>query len=78
MQFNAKIEGVEVDDTQRVEDLELICVSKEKHQSVDLCFRAREWNIPFASIKLYDTNRFIDARNTFPCASFLGTEIASR
>ncbi|MFY9141500.1 hypothetical protein [Sulfuricurvum sp.] len=78
MQLILRIDGVETDDTDKVEELELLCVSKKRYGSVELCFRGGGWNIPFAKIKLYDSNLAIDADATFESALFLGDEICRR
>lgn len=78
MQLTLRIDGITTDGTDKVEELELLCISKERLGSVELCFRGGGWNIPFAKIKLYDSNRAIDADATFESAKFLGEEICRR
>lgn len=78
MQLTLRIDGITTDGTDKVEELELLCISKERYGSVELCFRGGGWNIPFAKIKLYDLNRAIDADATFESAKFLGEEICRR
>lgn len=58
-----------------LDELKIICVSSEKYKTVDLCIKGNMY-IPFAKIKLFDTNRFIDAKKSFECATALGEEIA--
>lgn len=78
MQLTLRIDGITSDDTDKVEELELLCVSKKRYGLVELCFRGGSWNIPFAKIKLYDSNLAIDADVTFESAKFLGEEICRR
>lgn len=78
MKLELRIDGVTSDGTDTVEDLELLYISKERYGSVELCFRGGGWNIPFAKIKLYDSNRAIDADAVFESANFLGEEICRR
>jgi hypothetical protein len=56
---------------------QLISIPKWKYASVDLCFRG-DMHVPFATIKLYDSNLYCDARATFDDAVALGAEIARR
>lgn len=78
MQLTLRIDGVTTDGTDKVEELELLCISKKRYGSVELCFHGGGWNIPFAKIKLYDSNLAIDADATFESAVFLGDEICRR
>lgn len=55
----------------------IICVGNKKYGAVDLCFK-ENMNIPFASIKLYSSNRAVDADATFDSAVTLAREIARR
>ena len=57
---------------------EMVCVSKWKYRSVDLCIKAGNWNIPVSEIKLYDSGKFKDADITFEDAKAFGNEIARR
>jgi hypothetical protein len=56
----------------------LICVPSEKYATVELCFRTKNMHVPFASIKLYGSNRLVDAKATFDDAEALGEEICKR
>lgn len=55
----------------------LIAVCRDKYAEVELCFK-ENMNIPFAKIKLYSRDRFIDAKETMDDAYALATEIADR
>ena len=55
----------------------LICVKSRKYTEVELCFN-EGMNIPFAKIKLYDKDLFVEASPVFDSASRLGKEIAKR
>lgn len=59
---------------------EMVCVSKWKYRSVDLCIRCDtgSMSIPMAEIKLYDSDRWGDADKTFEDAKAFGEEIAHR
>ena len=60
-----------------VEELEIISVSKKKYDEVLLCIKSN-MNIPFATIKLYNSNLAIDAAACFESAEALGKEIERR
>lgn len=55
----------------------MVCIPSYKYKEVDLCLKAG-WNYPIATIKLYNTNRLIDANKTFEDATKLGYEITRR
>lgn len=55
----------------------IICVQRTKYAEVVLCFKAN-MNIPFAEIKLFDTDLYKDAEATMEDAYKLGREIAHR
>ncbi len=57
-----------------IDELEIISVSKKKYAEVYLCIKSN-MNLPFAKIKLYNTDRFIDAESCFESAKALGKEI---
>ncbi|MDO9304603.1 MAG: hypothetical protein Q7T77_04700 [Sulfuricurvum sp.] len=78
MKLELRIDSITTDDTDTVEDLELLCISKERYGNVELCFRGGGWNIPFAQIKLYNSKRAVDADAVFESAKFLGEEICRR
>ncbi len=56
---------------------EMVCVKSTKYGEVSLCIKSN-MNIEFASIKLYDGNRAVDADATFQDACKLGDEITNR
>lgn len=56
---------------------QMACVGHQKYHDVHLCFKGN-MNIPFAVIKLYDSDLAIDARDTYEDAYKLGTEICQR
>ena len=60
-----------------IDELKIVSVSKPKYASVELCIKA-DCNIPFAKIKLYSRDRYIDAEYCFKSAVSLGKEIESR
>ena len=55
----------------------IICVARRKDARVDLCFKAN-MHIPFAKIRLYQRDRFVDAEACFKSAQALGEEIERR
>ena len=55
----------------------LICVTSDKYAETKLCFKAN-MNIPFAKIKLYSKDLFIDAKAVNEDAYKLGKEISTR
>lgn len=55
----------------------LVCVQSRKHVDVQLCFKAG-MNVPFADIKLYTKDRYVDAKAVFEDAVKLGDEIVKR
>lgn len=59
---------------------QITCVVKKRHGTVNLCFNCENSSmlIPFARIKLYDSNLAIDADVVFEDAAKLGNEIARR
>lgn len=60
-----------------LDELEIVCVPSKKHAEVQLCIKSN-MNIPFAEIKLFDTDRWADAEKTFEAATALGTEICRK
>ncbi len=60
-----------------IENLEIISVSSRKHCAVDLCIKSN-MNIPFAAIKLYSSDRYVDAEACFESAEAIGKEIEGR
>ena len=60
------------------ENAEMVCGSKWKYREVALCIKAGNWNVPMAEIKLYDSDRFKEADETFEDAKAFGEEIARR
>ncbi len=75
MNINHKIEYVEgpFDTTKG----KLVCVMHDKYADVSLCFKAN-MNIPFAKIKLFTKDLFVDAEATMEDAYKLGNEIVKR
>lgn len=59
-----------------LEDLKLICVADKKYAKVSLCIKGN-MNVSFAIIKLFDTDRFVDAKKSFEAAEALGNEIVT-
>ncbi len=59
-------------------DAEMVCVSKWKYRTVELCIKAGNWNVPLGEIKLYSDKRFVSADKTFDDAKAFGEEIARR
>lgn len=66
--------------TFNTDDCEMVCVPRWKYASVDLCIKSDNgnWNIPVGEIKLYDSEKFVDAQETFEDAKAFGKEIARR
>ena len=60
-----------------VDELKIVSVSSQKHATVKLCIKSN-MHIPFAQIRLYDTNLLQDAEATFESAKILGEEIEKR
>ena len=58
----------------------MLCIASNNHGTVELCFKEQDcgWNIPFAEIKLYDSDLYKDFKETMPDAKKLGDEIARR
>lgn len=75
MEINHKFDFVEGSfDT---ETGKLVAVCQDKYADVSLCFKTN-MNVPFAKIKLYSKDRFIDAKETMDDAYRLAKEIADR
>lgn len=55
----------------------LICTTSNKYAETKLCFKA-SMNVPFAKIKLYSKDLFIDAKAVNEDAYKLGKEICKR
>lgn len=77
MTINLKFDGAEGNfDT---DTCEMVCVPHWKYREVELCIKTDNgWNIPVAQIKLYDTDKWVDAKDTYDNASKLGEEIVKR
>lgn len=75
MKINHRIEFV--DGSFETTTGELVCVKSQKNTSVRLCFKDN-MNVPFAAIKLYSRDRYVDAKATFEDAARLGDEMAKR
>lgn len=58
----------------------MVCVASDHRGTVDLCFKEEGsyWNIPFATIELYDSELYKDFKSTFEDAKKLGEEICRR
>jgi hypothetical protein len=58
----------------------LLCVPSHKNKTVNLCLKGAVsgMHFPFARIKLYDRDCFVDAESVFPDAEVLGEEIVRR
>lgn len=58
----------------------MLCIASDNHGTVQLCFKEQDcgWNIPFAEIKLFDSELYIDFKATLADAKKLGDEIARR
>ncbi|MCK5611327.1 hypothetical protein KAR91_56175 [Candidatus Pacearchaeota archaeon] len=56
-------------------EIQLLCVQKDKYKSVDLCIKTNSFHLPFAEIKLFNTDRYKDAESTYKAACALGNEI---
>lgn len=58
----------------------MLVIVSDNHGTVELCFKEEGcgWNIPFAKIELYDSNKYIDFKATLPDAEKLGEEICRR
>ena len=78
MEINPKFEFVDGGfDTKNVE---LVCVTSEKHGTVELCVKEpnSNWNISIGEIKLYDSELYVDFKATLNDARNLGNEICRR
>jgi hypothetical protein len=73
--MNIKFISSCVDGDIPLDELEIVCVPKNKYSSVNLCIKAN-MNIPFAQIMLFDTDSMVDAKESFEAATALGNEIA--
>ncbi len=60
-----------------LDELEIISVASKKNATVSLCIKAN-MNIPFAKIKLYSRDKFVDAEACFESAEVIGKEIERR
>lgn len=58
-------------------ELPMICIPSNKYKEVQVCLKDG-WNYPIATIKLFNTNRLIDAEKTYEDTAKLGYEIARR
>lgn len=58
----------------------MLCVASDHQGTVRLCFKEEGcgWNIPFAEILLYDSEKYVDFKATIADAEKLGNEIARR
>jgi len=61
------------------DNCEMVCVARHKYASVELAIKSDTcFAVPFAEIKLYDSELWKDAKVTFEDAKKLGDEIARR
>ena len=58
----------------------MLVIASDNNGTVELCFKEEGcgWNIPFAEIKLYDSELYVDFKATMPDAKKLGEEISRR
>lgn len=58
----------------------MLVLASDNHGTVKLCFKEEgcNWNIPFAEIKLYDSELYKDFKATMKDAEKLGEEISRR
>ena len=58
----------------------MLCIVTDNHGTVNLCFKEEGcvWNIPFAEIKLFDSDLYVDFKATMDDAKKLGDEINRR
>lgn len=69
----------DVDGVFNTDTCEMVCVPHWKYREVELCIKTDNgWNVPVAQIKLYDTDKWVDAEDTYDNARNLGEEIAKR
>ena len=77
MTINQKFDSI--DGTFDTDTCEMVCVPHFKYKEVKLCIKtANGWNVPIAELKLYDSNKLVDAEATFEDAKKLGEEIVRR
>ncbi len=76
LRIKHKIEFVEGDIDTSVD--KMVCVGNKKYGDVSLCLKAGNMNVGFARIKLFSSNRAVDADEVFEDAEKLGEEIARR
>lgn len=58
-------------------ELPMVCIPSNKYKEVQICLKDG-WNYPIATVKLYNTNRLIDAEKTYEDTAKLGYEITRR
>lgn len=77
MIINQKFDSV--DGTFDTDTCEMVSVPHFKYREVELCIKtANGWNVPIGEIKLYDSDKWVDAEATFEDAKKLGEEIVKR
>lgn len=72
IEFISKFDDVRV--AIPLDTLKIVCVPKYKYKKVFLCIKDG-LNFSFAEIKLFNTDRYIDAKRSFEAATALGYEI---
>lgn len=72
--MNIKFISENIDGETSLDKLKIVSVAKKRDAEVLLCIKSN-MNIPFASIRLFDTDRFVDAKKSFEAAEALGNEI---
>lgn len=77
MTINLKFDGTEGNfDT---DTCEMVCVPHWKYREVELCIKTDDGvNVPIGEIKLYLTDKWVDADATFEDAKKFGNEIVKR
>jgi len=61
-----------------LDKLKILCLHYKKYAEALLCFEVGNANISFAKIKLFDSDRWVDAEGTYEGACRLGDEIVKR
>jgi len=75
MSDKIKLKMAHVQGDTTLDEIKLVAVCRDKYKSVSLCIEVN-MNIPIADIKLYDSERFVDAAACFEDAQKLGIAIA--
>lgn len=58
----------------------MVCIASDHKGKIELAFKEEgsSWNIPFGEIVIYDSERYVDFKETFEDAKKLGEEICRR